>query len=174
MSGPEPNPPTESPPVHPERPSEVAGAVTGAVVGFLLGGPIGGVLGGGLGHLVGRNLLGENAGRSDGLAVPIAFSSKEAATICRTDEELARELVELENQFDPPERGASSADARWFEANWGAPVLAAYRGTHVAVLNGAIVGHGSNALQLELDVARKFNLHPQRFIVEYVPTAVSE
>ena len=86
-----------------------------------------------------------------------------------TYEDLARELIELEKQFPLPEQDDIFADARWFDAHSNTPALEPYRGTHVAVLNGAVVGHGWDSLQLLLDVARKFNVHPQRFILEYVP-----
>ncbi len=91
------------------------------------------------------------------------------ATAHRTDQELACELFELEKQFVMPDDHAIRADAQWFDDHLGKPEFEPYRGTHIAVLNGAIVGHGWNALQLQLDVARKYNVHPQRFILEYVP-----
>lgn len=84
-----------------------------------------------------------------------------------TCEELARELVELGKQFPPPDLEDIRADARWFMAHW--DEFEPYRGTCVAVLNGAVVGHGWNSQQLQLDVARKFNVHPQRFLLEYIP-----
>ncbi len=87
----------------------------------------------------------------------------------RTYEDLARELIELEKQFPLPERGDAIPDAKWFEEHWGKPALTQYGGSFVAVLNGAVVGHGLNSLQLQIDVARKCNVHPQRFIIEYVP-----
>jgi hypothetical protein len=87
----------------------------------------------------------------------------------RSNMDLARELVELEKQYPPPDEDAIFSDARWLQEHWGTAVLEPYRGTHVAVLNGAVVGHGWDSLQLQLDVARKFNVHPQRFILEYIP-----
>lgn len=92
----------------------------------------------------------------------------------RSNMDLARELVELEKQYPPPEQSDILADARWLQEHWGTAVLEPYRGTHVAVLNGAIVGHGWNSLQLQLDVARKFNVHPERFLVEYIPPTAFE
>jgi hypothetical protein len=94
-----------------------------------------------------------------------------APSSTRRSEELVRELLELEKQFPPPNEDAIFADARWLQEHWGTAVLEPYRGTHVAVLNGAVVGHGWDSLQLQLDVARKFNVHPQRFILEYIPPA---
>lgn len=90
---------------------------------------------------------------------------------CPSDEELARQIVEFEKQFPPPDTDAILANARWLEAHWGKPELTQYRGFHVAVFGGAVVGHGLNSLQLQLDVARKYNVHPQSFLVEYVPPA---
>jgi hypothetical protein len=89
----------------------------------------------------------------------------------RTYAELAREIHEFGRQFPMPERGDSRGDARWFEEHLGTPTFEPYRGNFIAVLNESIVGHGRNALQLQLDVARKFNVHPHRLIVEYVPRA---
>lgn len=80
---------------------------------------------------------------------------------------LAREIVELEKQFPPPDPDALLADARWFEANY-SKELAQYRGEFVAVRNGAVVGHGPDALRLQLEVVRRLNVHPQSFLVELI------
>ena len=87
----------------------------------------------------------------------------------RTYEDLARELIELEKQFPLPEKGESLADAKWFEERWGKSEFEPYRGMCIAVLNGSVVGQGRNPLQLQLDVARQLKVHPQRFIIEYIP-----
>ena len=84
-------------------------------------------------------------------------------------EELARELIELEKQSPLPERGEQLADAKWFEERWGKPAFEPYRGTCIAVLNGAVVGTGDDELQLRLDVARRCNVNPARLIVEFIP-----
>ncbi len=88
----------------------------------------------------------------------------------RTYEELVRELIELEKQFPPPNESECFADARWFEERWGTAEFEPYRGTHVAVLNGTVVGHGRNSLQLRRDLVREHDIHPQRFIIVYIPT----
>jgi hypothetical protein len=105
------------------------------------------------------------------VAVPAAQGATTAGH--RTDRELAHELIELEKQFDPPERGESVSDARWYEANESV-IESQYRGMHVAIMNGAVVGYGCNALQLELDLARKYNVHPQRFLIVYVMPSAFE
>jgi hypothetical protein len=87
----------------------------------------------------------------------------------RSDHDLADELFEFEKQFPPPETNAILADAKWFDDHWGKPELTQYCGSYVAVLNGAVVGHGPNALQLQLDCAKALHVHPQRFILEYIP-----
>jgi hypothetical protein len=87
----------------------------------------------------------------------------------RSDEDLAREIVEFEKHFPPPDTNAILSDARWFQDHWDKPELTQFRGNFVAVLNGAVVAHGSNALLLELETAKKLNVHPQRFILEYIP-----
>jgi hypothetical protein len=85
----------------------------------------------------------------------------------RADEELLRELLELEKQFPPPEKGDDIPDARWFEANEAA-LYEQYRNEHVAIMNGEVVGHDWNELRLRRDVARKYNVHPQKFLVVYL------
>jgi hypothetical protein len=85
------------------------------------------------------------------------------------DEELAREIIEFEKGRSVPDLEDIRADARWFEDHWGKPELTQYRGSFVAVLNGAVVGHGPNALLLQLETAKRLNVHPQRFILEYIP-----
>jgi hypothetical protein len=87
---------------------------------------------------------------------------------------LAREIVDLEKQFPPPDQDALLADARWFEAHYAQPELSQYRGSFVAVRNGAVVGHGPNALQLQLDVARRLNVHPESFLVELILPSMFE
>lgn len=82
---------------------------------------------------------------------------------------LARQVVELERHYPPPDLEAIKADCRWLQEHWGTELLAPYRGTHVAVLNGAIIGSGANSLQLELDLSRKFGVHPQRLVIEHIP-----
>ena len=101
--------------------------------------------------------------------MPANTTAEPAPVPCRTDEELAHEIIEFEKRYPLPEKGDASADAKWFDECLGKPALTRYGGRFVAVLNGAVVGHGANSLQLQLDVAREFNVHPQRFIVEYIP-----
>jgi hypothetical protein len=90
-----------------------------------------------------------------------------------TSEQLAHELVELEAHFPPPDEAAIRADCRWVRDNWGTTVFAPYRGTHVAVLDGVIVGHDDNVLQLGIDLARKLGVHPQRFVIVYIDPPAS-
>lgn len=175
MSSDEPKLPAE-PSAQPEQTSEVAaastvgGAASGAVVGFAITGPVGAVLGATVGYLLGGDSLIARGDRSETPAATITSSSQEVLPVAgRTDEELARELVELEKPFAEPDVNAIRADAKWFDDHGGKPALTQYRGSFVAVLNGAVVGHGANALQLQIDVTRKFNVHPQRFIIEYIP-----
>lgn len=85
----------------------------------------------------------------------------------RSDEELAHEIHEFGKQFPEPEMGTNLADARWFEENW-RELVRLYSGQIVVVFNGAVVAHGGNALQLQLDVARRLNVHPDRLTVELI------
>jgi hypothetical protein len=118
-------------------------------------------------ELTDRNAAEVGAGGPAG--TPPASSAVPA--IERSDDELVRELHELGRQFSPPQYGDASADARWFDQCIGTPTFEPYRGSFVAVLNEAVVGHGPNPLQLQLDVARERNVHPHRLIIEYVPRA---
>ena len=84
-------------------------------------------------------------------------------------EELGQEITELEAQSPPPDLDGYLNDCRWLQQQWvthGA--LHRYAGTHIAILNGEVVGTGQNSLQLQLDVARKFGVHPQRVLIDYV------
>lgn len=85
-----------------------------------------------------------------------------------TTDRLAAQIVELEKHFPPPDEAAILADCQWVQDRWGTAVLEPYRGTHVAVYNGAVVGHADDALRLELDLSRKFGIHPQRFVIVYI------
>lgn len=82
---------------------------------------------------------------------------------------LVRELLELEKQFPLPEKADQLADAKWFDERWGKPAFEPYRGTCVAVLNGSVVATGDDELQLRVDLARRFNVHPARLIIAYIP-----
>jgi hypothetical protein len=102
---------------------------------------------------------GDDHGTSDRAAVP---PLSDAAR-------LAAELVALERQFPPPDESDILADCRWFQGHLGTGVLAPYRGTHVAVYNGQVVGSGADSLRLGIDLARTLGVHPQRLVIEYVP-----
>jgi hypothetical protein len=101
-------------------------------------------------------------------AHPIPDTDSPSVTKTLSTEELAQQIVALEAGCPPPDEKAILADARWLQERWGQAELAPYRGTHVAVLNGQIVGQAPNSLQLQLDLARKFNVHPQRLVIAYV------
>jgi hypothetical protein len=80
----------------------------------------------------------------------------------------AAELRTFGERFPPPDPGAFLADCRWLQEHWGTPTLEPYRGTHIAILGGQIVGQGDGSLGWELDLARALNVHPQRLLIEYV------
>lgn len=85
-------------------------------------------------------------------------------------EQLLAELRELERQPAPADTAvAQRADCRWLQDHWITAELEPYRGETVVVLNGAVVAHGDNPHQLEIDVARRFGVHPYRLVVEYIP-----
>jgi hypothetical protein len=86
-----------------------------------------------------------------------------------SSDELARALHEFGKCHAPADPDAVLADARWFEAHVGKPELTRYRGEYVVVYDGAVVRHGRDALQVELDAARALNVHPRRLLVEFIP-----
>lgn len=86
-----------------------------------------------------------------------------------TLEQLAEELVRLENQHPPPDPLELDGEWAWVEENWGKPVLAPYRGKHVAVFGGRVVGSDNNPLALRLKWAKTLNVHPERLAVVYLP-----
>jgi 3-hydroxyacyl-[acyl-carrier-protein] dehydratase len=86
----------------------------------------------------------------------------------KTVEQLTAELAELEKQFPLPDTEAIHADCRWLESRWGSELLAPYRGKHIAVYNGSVIGHSDNALKLELELSRSLRVHPQRLVISYI------
>ena len=90
------------------------------------------------------------------------------AEVEKSPEQYTTALVELETLYPLPSTEAIRADCRWLQERWGSETLAQYRGEHVAVFEGSVVGHGHNALKLTLDLSRKLGLHPQRLVVAYV------
>ncbi len=86
-----------------------------------------------------------------------------------TFDQLARTLIELEKEFPPPKEGEILSDCRWFQDCIGSSILAEYRGTHVAIYQGEVVGSGDNSLQLNITLSRKLGVHPQRLVIEYIP-----
>jgi hypothetical protein len=85
---------------------------------------------------------------------------------------LLQQLAELEARSPPPDRDAILADCQWLQSHWIDDTLSPYRGTCVVVYNGAIVGAADDPLALKIELARKFGVHPQRFVIEYVPRAL--
>lgn len=87
----------------------------------------------------------------------------------RSYEALTHELAQLEKQFPPPDEAELAADAWWFAERWGTPEFEPYRGSCVAVLNGAVVAQGEDEDRLRLALARARGLHPARFVIAYIP-----
>jgi len=116
--------------------------------------------------------LSEATGIEVGPTSAAAASSR--ATIPTSLDRAVFELIELEKHFPPPDQRAIVADCQWLQDHWGKPVLTAYRGTHVAILNGEVVGHADDSIRLEIDLARKFNVHPQRLVIEYIDPPLRE
>lgn len=86
----------------------------------------------------------------------------------RSIESLSEELVEFEKGMPAPDFAAQNADARWIDEHW-QQLLKEFPGTHIAVLDQRVVGHGVNSLELQLNLARQFNIHPERPIIVYIP-----
>lgn len=103
---------------------------------------------------------------SDAPPFPVA---NERAAPERSDEELARELRELEQRFPPPNQDELSADAKWFAERWGKPAFELYRGSYIAVLDGAVVARGQDEDRLRLALSLSRGLHPARLVIAYIP-----
>lgn len=82
-------------------------------------------------------------------------------TLSRLWDEFARTktLPDLQDQL---------ADVRWFIWRRDDLQVQNHRGDYVAILNGQVVGVGTNPMQLGLDVAKHFDVHPSRVVVEWV------
>lgn len=98
-----------------------------------------------------------------------ALEAKKADAMTEAESRtLVRELIELEANFEPPNREAQAADARWFDAHWGTPELTRYHGQYVAVYNGAVVAHGPHPLRVKRAAVEACRVHPQRPLIEFV------
>ena len=122
--------------------------VVGLALGFLA---LAGVFPGGIG------LLEWNAVRAEAQAQAQAEANGRA------------EAAGSEDRGPSLDEKAILADCRWTQEHWIDEHLSPYRGTHVAVFGGEVVGSGDDATRLQLDLARRLNVHPQRVIVTYVP-----
>lgn len=92
-----------------------------------------------------------------------------AAAPARSYEELVDELHELGKKHPAPVPAELEADARWFAARWGRSEFEPYRGSCVAVLNGAVVARGGDEGRLRLELARRLDVHPARLVIAYIP-----
>jgi hypothetical protein len=101
---------------------------------------------------------------------PAAAPAPPAAPVALTGAQLVSYLVELERQPMPADTLVSQrASAKWVDDHWITAELEPYRGEMVAVLDGAVVAHGADPHQLELDVVRRFGVHPARMVIVYIP-----
>lgn len=97
------------------------------------------------------------------------LSNGRAAPPAANLDDLAQELIDFEARFPPPEANAVLADCKWTQDHWIDEQLSPYRGTHVAVFGGLVVGSGDDSLRLQLELAKRLNVHPQRLVITYVP-----
>lgn len=83
------------------------------------------------------------------------------------DAQLA-ELRELEARHPAPTWDDVRPDWEWLYAQFGTPALDPYSEQLVAVLNGAVVGSDPrDEFALRIRLARRYGLHPERFVVSY-------
>lgn len=78
------------------------------------------------------------------------------------------ELIAVEKEYPPPAWEEMLPDARWAQDRISTPAFDPYVGSHVFVYNEAVVGHGNDTIRLHIELARKYNVHPNRFVVIYV------
>jgi hypothetical protein len=83
-------------------------------------------------------------------------------------ETLNSERKELAKSKSLPNVNDQLADIRWFECHRNDPQIQDHRGDYVAILNGQVVGAGGDPLKLEVDCAKRFDIHPARLLVEWV------
>lgn len=87
-----------------------------------------------------------------------------------TDTELIRAAHEMEKRFPRPHEDDCKPDCQWFMDNEH-ELLRLYPDEFVAIHGGAVIAHGTNVHRVNLEAARKLNISPQRFIVEFVRTS---
>lgn len=78
------------------------------------------------------------------------------------------ELKELEAEYPVPTLAEVMADWKWLRDGASAGTFDPeykYGGRAVAIYNGEVVGTGIDWLQLRIDMARRFGLHPERFVI---------
>jgi hypothetical protein len=87
-------------------------------------------------------------------------------------EALVGELKALAAQYPPPTREEVMADWKWVYERSDDGTLNPdwkYKDGVVAVYNHEIVGSGPNYLRLQIDLSRKFGVHPERFVIVTMP-----
>lgn len=102
-------------------------------------------------------------------ADPPANGRPEPPTATPPSDRPVEQLIAAEKEYPQPVWEDILADARWYQALWKTEAIEQYRGTHVLVYDGAVVANGNDTVRLQIEMARKYNVHPQRFILEYIP-----
>jgi hypothetical protein len=85
-----------------------------------------------------------------------------------TFEELRRELEAYGQNYPVPDWKDGLPDFRWFQAHRYDPEIQAHRGDYVAIFDGKVIGADENSLKLELECAKRLQVHPARIRVEWV------
>ena len=82
---------------------------------------------------------------------------------------LTAEMKELEVLYPEYDDKANKADWKWIdESLMGMPNDWPYRNKLIAVYNKAIVGTGSDEMQLMIDLSRKLKVNPYRIVVTVI------
>ncbi len=84
------------------------------------------------------------------------------------------ELKELGALYPPPTWAEVMPDWKWMhdgQADGTFDPEYKYGGLAVAIYNRRVVGTGIDWLQLRIDVARKYGVHPERFVITSFPEA---
>jgi hypothetical protein len=84
-------------------------------------------------------------------------------------QKLAAEFKALAAAYPPPDLQEWNADWQWMydrsDDNTLDPLMK-YMDGYVAVYNREIVGSGPDFLRLQVELSRKFGVHPERFVIK--------
>ncbi len=85
-----------------------------------------------------------------------------------TFEELSAERQAIKARMVEPTDDEVKDEWRWIMSQYPLGTWGPYTGTHVAVLNQQIIGADRNSLRLDVLMALRHNVHPDRLVVTYI------